>query len=74
MTELVQEVTAEEVAKHYSAALDSVALINAGKPEKMTTEDWADTLKRNKDHLLIQLNKADMYAGYDLKPLEDASK
>ena len=65
--------TAEEIAKHYSAALDSVALINAGKPEKMTDEDWADCLKRNKDHLLIQLNKADMYAGYDLAPLQAAS-
>ena len=72
MTELVQ--TAEEIAKHYSAALDSVALINAGKPEDMTDEDWADCLKRNKDHLLIQLNKADMYAGYDLTPLQDAAE
>ena len=74
MTELVQEVTAEEIAKHYSAALDSVALINAGKPEDMTDEDWADCLKRNKDHLLIQLNKADMYAGYDLAPLQAAAQ
>ena len=73
MTDLVQEVTAEEIAKHYSAALDSVALINAGKPEDMTDEDWADCLKRNKDHLLIQLNKADMYAGYDLKSLQAAA-
>ena len=65
--------TAEEIAKHYSAALDSVALINAGKPEDMTDEDWADCLKRNKDHLLIQLNKAEMYAGYDLTPLQAAA-
>jgi hypothetical protein len=64
--------TAEEIARHYSAAMDSVALINAGKPEDMTDEDWADCLKRNKDHLLIQLNKADMYAGYDLTPFEQA--
>lgn len=66
--------TAEEIAKHYSASLDSVALINAGKPEDMTDEDWADCLKRNKDHLLIQLNKAEMYAGYDLTPLQNAAK
>ena len=26
-------ITPEQIAKHYSAALDSVALINAGKPE-----------------------------------------
>ena len=66
--------TAEEIARHYSAAMDSVALINAGKPNDMTEEDWADCLKRNKDHLLIQLNKAEMYAGYDLAPLQAASQ
>ena len=72
MTELVQEVTAEEVARNYSAAMDSVNLLNAGKPEDMTDEDWADTVKRNKDHLSIQIAKGDFYAGYDLKPFEDA--
>ena len=65
--------TAEEIAKHYSAALDSVALINSEKPEDMTTEDWADCLKRNKDHLLIMLAK-DFWTNEDLKPLKDASK
>jgi hypothetical protein len=68
----IQEVTAEEVAKHYSAALDSVNLLNAGKPEDMTDEDWADTVKRNKDHLEIQIAKGDFYAGYDLTPFEQA--
>jgi hypothetical protein len=72
MTELVQEVTAEEIAKHYSAAMDSVNLLAAGKPEDMTDEDWADTVKRNKDHLQIQLDKGDFYAGYDLTPFEQA--
>jgi hypothetical protein len=71
MIELTLE---QQIAKHYSACLDSVALINGGKPEKMTAEDWADCLARNKEHLKIQLAKADMYAGYDLKQLEDASK
>lgn len=66
--------TAEEVAQSYKAALDSVNLINAGQPEDMTDENWADCLKRNKDHLLIQLAKADMYEGYDLAPLEAASQ
>lgn len=71
MTELVQ--TAEEIASHYSAAMDSVNLINGGKPELMTDEDWADTLKRNKDHLLIMLAK-DFWTNENLKPLQDASK
>ena len=65
--------TAEEIAKHYSAALDSVALINAGKPEDMTDEDWADCLKRNKDHLLIMLAK-DFWTNEDLAPLQAASQ
>ena len=74
MTIETQTPTAEQIAKHYSAAMDSVNLINAGQPEGMTDEDWADTVARNKEHLKIQLAKSNMYAGYDLKPLEDASK
>jgi hypothetical protein len=69
-----QIVTAEEIARHYSACMDSVNLINGEKPENTTDEEWADTIARNKEHLKIQLAKADMYEGYDLKPLEDASK
>ena len=72
MTEIIEQPTAEQIAKHYSAALDSVALINAGKPEDMTDEDWADTVKRNKDHLLIMLTK-DFWTNEDLAPLEAAS-
>jgi hypothetical protein len=66
--------TQEEIARHYSAAMDSVNLINAGKPEDMADDEWADTVARNKEHLKIQLAKADMYQGYDLKPFEDAIK
>ena len=71
MTELVQ--TAEEIAKHYSAALDSVALINSEKPEDMTDEDWADTVKRNKEHLKIMLAK-DFWTTEDLSPLQAAAQ
>ena len=72
MTEIIEQPTAEEVAKHYSAAMDSVALLNAGKPENMTDEDWENTVKRNKEHLEIQIAKGDFYAGYDLTPFEQA--
>jgi hypothetical protein len=65
-------ITPEEIAQHYSAAMDSVNLINAGKPEGITAEDWADTLKRNKDHLLIMLAK-DFWTTEDLAPLRSAS-
>jgi hypothetical protein len=69
MIELTPE---EQVAKDYSAAMDSVNLLLAGKPEDMTDEDWADTVKRNKEHLEIQIAKGDYYAGYDLTPFENA--
>jgi hypothetical protein len=74
MTELVQEITAEEVERSYNAAMDSVNLLNAGKPADMTDEDWADTKARNVAHLEIQIAKGDYYAGYDLTPFEDAVK
>jgi hypothetical protein len=69
MLELTPE---QEVARNYSAAMDSVNLLNAGKPEDMSAEDWADTVKRNKEHLEIQIAKGDYYAGYDLTPFENA--
>jgi hypothetical protein len=71
MLELTLE---QQVAKNYSAAMDSVNLLNDGKPEDMTAEDWADTVKRNKEHLEIQIAKSDYYAGHDLTPFEDAVK
>lgn len=59
-------------AQSYAAAMDSVNLINAGKPASMTAEDWADTLVRNKEHLALQVEKADYYAGFDMAPLQAA--
>jgi hypothetical protein len=73
MTELVQEVTAEQIAQHYKAALDSVALLEAGQPEGVEDAEWADTVKRNKEHLEIMLAK-DFWTTEDLKPLQDAVK
>jgi hypothetical protein len=64
--------TAEEIARHYSAAMDSVNLINAGQPEGMTDVDWADTVARNKEHLKIMLAK-DFWTTEDLTPLQTAS-
>ena len=69
MLELTPE---QEVQRNYDAEMDRVNLLNAGKPEDMSDEDWADTVKRNKEHLEIQIAKGDYYAGHDLKPFEDA--
>ena len=67
------EITAEEIARHYSAAMDSVNLINAGQPEDMADDEWADTVARNKEHLKIMLAK-DFWTDEDLTPLEQASQ
>jgi hypothetical protein len=66
------DLTHEDIARHYSAALDSVNLINGGKPEGMTDEDWADCLERNKEHLRIMLAK-DYWTTEDLTPLQQAA-
>ena len=64
--------TAEQIAKHYSAAMDSVNLINGTKPELMTDADWADCLSRNKEHLKIMLAK-DFWTTENLTPLQQAA-
>lgn len=73
MIENIEKPTAEEIARHLSAAMDSVNLINGEKPENTTDEEWADTIARNKEHLRIMLAK-DFWTTENLKPLQDASK
>ena len=53
----MDELTVEQIAAHYSACLDSVALIDAGKPADMEDADWVDCLARNKEHLVLMLAK-----------------
>jgi hypothetical protein len=56
--EVVSEVpTTEEIAQHYSAMLDSVNLITAGKPDDMDDADWTDTVSRNVEHLVLMKAK-----------------
>ena len=55
MTE--ETITPEEISQHYSAMGDSVDLINAGQPEDMSAEDWADMKSRNQEHLVLMLAK-----------------
>lgn len=51
----MDELTVEQIAAHYAACGDSVALINAGKPAYMEDADWVDCLARNKEHLVLML-------------------
>ena len=67
-----ETLTPAQIAQHYSAALDSCNLINAGKPEGMTDAEWADCLSRNKEHLKIMLAK-DYWTTENLTPLRTAS-
>jgi len=67
------QITPEEIARHYAAALDSVALINGGKPEGVEDAEWADTVARNKEHLNIMLAK-DFWTTEDLKEIKKAAK
>jgi hypothetical protein len=72
MTIETQQPSAEQIAQHYSACMDSVNLINAGQPEGMEDADWANCVARNKEHLVLMLAK-DFWTTEDLAPLQAAS-
>lgn len=62
----------EGIARHYSACLDSVNLINeyiATPPVNESPESIADSIKRNQDHLRIMLTKT-YWTTEDLTPLQ----
>ena len=52
-----EEITATEIDRHYSAIMDSVNLLNAGKPPDMSALEWDDLVARNVGHLKIMLGK-----------------
>lgn len=66
------DITPEQIAKNYAAAMDSVNLINGTKPAGTSDTDWAETLTRNKDHLKIMAAK-DYWTTEDLAPLHAAA-
>lgn len=65
-----EELTTEEIQRHYNAAMDSVNLLNAGQPEGMDDEEWKDCVQRNVDHLKIMVAKT-WWNDQDLTPLND---
>ena len=69
------ELTAERIAQHYPAAMDSVNFINeliAGQhDDRMTAEEKADAIQRNVDHLKIMVAK-DFWTNENLQPFRDA--
>ncbi|CAB4129466.1 hypothetical protein UFOVP116_16 [uncultured Caudovirales phage] len=69
---LTQELSKEEIARHYSACLDSVALIKKLQAEP-ESEETRDTIARNVEHLKIMLGR-DFWTTEDLEPLRAAVK
>jgi hypothetical protein len=63
------EITTEQIAKNYAAALDSVNLVNELKAKESLTEDEEKTIQRNLEHLEIMLAK-DYWTNEDLTPLK----
>lgn len=52
-----ENLTSEEIQKQYDAAMDSVNLLNAGKPEEWSDDEWTDCVSRNVEHLKIMVAK-----------------
>jgi hypothetical protein len=63
--------TTEQIAQHYKAMLDSVNLINGGKPEYMSDTEWTDCVRRNVDHLELMVAK-DFWTTEDMSPVNAA--
>jgi len=69
----VIETTPEQIAQHYSAAMDSVNLINALKAKPVLNAEDTGTMARNQEHLVIMLAK-DYWTDEDLTPLQNAAE
>ena len=63
--------TAAEIAQHYSAAMDSVNLINALMAQDSRDAEEQDMVSRNVEHLQIMVAK-DFWTTEDLAPLNAA--
>ena len=63
--------TAAEIAQHYSAAMDSVNLINELMALDSRDTEQADTVSRNVEHLQIMVAK-DYWTTEDLAPFNNA--
>ena len=66
-----ETLTAAEIAQKYSAALDSVTLINALMDLSSRTEEETATVARNVEHLQIMVAKT-YWTSEDLDLLNDA--
>ena len=69
---MIEEIlTPEQIQARYDAALDSVNLLNNGKPDSMDDDEWTDCVARNVGHLEIMVSKDD-WNGQDISVLQAA--
>tara|TARA_R110000803_G_scaffold81985_1_gene147934 strand:+ start:2892 stop:3128 length:237 start_codon:yes stop_codon:yes gene_type:complete len=68
---MTDTISAEEIAQHYSASMDSVNLINAVIADPETYSDDETVLQRNVDHLAIMVAK-DFWTTEDMAAIEAA--
>jgi len=68
---MTDDLTPEQIAKHYSACLDSVWVINdaIANPDRYTTDDTV--IERNVQHL-EGMRKADFWTDEDMNPIDEA--
>jgi len=67
----MEEITSEQIAQNYSAALDSVTLINELMALDSRNADQTATVARNVQHLELMVAK-DYWTTEDLEPFESA--
>lgn len=67
----METITAEEIAQNYSAAGDSVTLVNQLVAVETLTDEQKDTVSRNVQHLEIMVAK-DYWTSEDLAPFNAA--
>ena len=61
----------QKIAKDYEVALHSAKVLRDGKPEWMSTEDWEQCVKANKEHIKYMLEQ-DFWTTQNLNILRDA--
>ena len=66
-----ETLTAEEIAQHYSAAMDSVTLINELMALDTRDDEQIDRVSRNVEHLKIMIAR-DFWTNEDLSPFQAA--
>ena len=67
----METLTAAEIAQNYSAALDSVTLVNALMALSSRDDEQKATVARNVEHLELMVAK-DYWTSEDLAPLNAA--